>query len=286
MYMKADLHIHSVFSGDSTLSVQEIFRRATSEGLSAVAITDHDSVDAIPQAMSVAKEASICLVPGVEVSCSFAGYLSHLLMFSDCIDHSGIREFLDGEVFEAKRRNVVPIIEALAEAGLPVSMDGYDEEVSSNGKGGSPLEGLLQQKGIIKDAAEYTRKIAPLIPPEAIRNDWGPPVERAISVAHECGATAVLAHPRGGGPYGKLGEDELDEIRHMGIDGLEAYHSSQSNEEQQAIHKYCTEHRLLVTGGSDCHGNENRNVGQPGLEIPSRRLPSVIHLKDLLKGNR
>lgn len=281
--MKVDLHTHTVFSGDATMTIEDLFAWGAAEKLAAVAITDHESVDAIHEARIKAETTGICLVPGVEVPCSFAGREIHMLMFSDIIDRpDGVRRFLEKDIFEAKRRQVVPVVEALAAGGLPISMEMYDEEVQRSGKGGSPLARLLENKGIAVDKADYARKVTPLLHSDLNGHVYWPSLERATQAAHECDALAVLAHPRAGGIYGKFSESELDQVRDMGIDGFEAFHPEQAADDQEMIRRYAVRHGMRVTGGSDCHGRETRKLGQPGIELPDCTLPSVIHLRDLL----
>ena len=281
--MLADLHNHTVFSGDSTVTVENIFKLAAENGLAAVAITDHDTTDAIPQGRLMAEKAGICLVPGAEVSCSFAGKMAHLLVFHDKIDEiDEIRNFLHDEVFVAKRRAVLPVIDALAAAGLPVSAKLYDEEVEREGKGGSPLDRLLERQGVIKDNIDYNKIVKPLIPKELVRIDWGPPLKRAIELAHTCNAATIIAHPGAGGVYCDFTRDKLDEVRQIGLDGVEVYHQQNNPEQQQFFRQYAKEHDLLITAGSDYHGRGNCSLGDRALEIPDKPLPSSIHLRDLL----
>ena len=280
--MKVDLQIHTVASSDSTLTIPGLFEGATAAGLAAVAITDHDTVDAIAAAAQAAASSGVCLVPGVEVSTSFHQYMAHALVYSDTIDSLPIREFLDVEVYQAKRQYTSTVIEALASTGVPISLQAYDLEAERSRKGGSPLERALLRAGVIATARDFDSKIAPLIPPAIVRYNWAPPLERCIAVAHECGAVAILAHCQKGGPYGELSESELDEIRRLDIDGLEAAHPDHSPSQQRFLEDYAQRHGLLITGGSDCHGPGTNPLGMASLEIPNRPLPPVIHLRNLL----
>ena len=280
--MKVDLQVHTVGSSDSTLTVPALFERAAAAGLAAVAITDHDTVDAIAEGTQAAAGSGVSLVPGIEVSTSFRRYMAHALVYSDTVDNFHIREFLDVEVYQAKRQYTSTVIEALATAGVPISLQAYDEEAERSGKGGSPLERALQRAGVIAAARDYDKRIAPLIPPAIVRYNWAPPLERCVSVAHECGAVVILAHCQKGGPYGELSESELDEVRRLGVDGLEGAHPDHSPSQQRFLEAYARQHRLLITGGSDCHGPGTNPLGEAHLQIPERPLPPVIHLRDLL----
>jgi len=289
--MKVDLHIHTVFSGDSTLTVNDLFKQAAKEKVAAVAITDHDGVKAIASARIVAEKAGICLVPGVEISCIYAGRPAHLLVFSDQVEkQSRITSFLDNELYASKRTSAKSRIEALAQAGLKVSMARYDEEVECNGRNGSPLVRLLKHMGIADNIEEYTEVMERYLPPEFEPDICGMPIEKTVSVAHACDAVAVLAHCRDGEIYGRASVEELDELRGFGIDGLEAFHPLHTEEDSKFIYDYACKYGLFVTGGSDFHGVEHchpnasgRALGDPGLELPDVKLPPVIHLRDLLK---
>ena len=280
--MKVDLQIHTVASSDSTLTVPALFEDAAAAGLAAVAITDHDTVNAIAEGTQAAAESGVSLVPGVEVSTSFRRYMTHALVYSDTIDNLPIREFLDVEVYQAKRQYTSTVIEALASAGVPISLQAYDQEAERSGKGGSPLQRALQRSGVIAAARDFHSFIAPLIPSTIVRYNWAPPLEQCIAVAHECGAVVILAHCQKGGPYGELSESELDEVRRLGVDGLEAAHPDHSPSQRRFLEAYARRHGLLITGGSDCHGPGTNPLGKANLEIPERPLPPVIHLRDLL----
>ena len=280
--MKIDLHVHTVYSGDSDLTIEDLFVQAAREHLAAVAVTDHDMLDGLEPARAEAGRTGICLVPGVEASCSFAGRMAHLLVYSDTIETGSFPAFLDGEVFHAKRAATLPMIEALAAQGLPVSAELYDHEVQVGGKGGSPLERLLERQGVISGATEYQKRIAPMVPPEAITNDWAPSLQRGIAAAHEADALAIFAHPHAGGVYGRLSEDELDEVCEIGLAGLEVDHPCHNAADRDQLRRMAESKGLLITGGSDCHGTRAHALGEESVEAPDRSLPSVVHLRDLL----
>ena len=280
--MKADLHIHTEYSGDSDLTIADLMATAQRVGLAAIAITDHDMLDGLAPARQAAAEAGLCLVPGAEVSCTFCDRFAHLLVYSDTIESGPLPAFLDEEVFEGKRAACIPMIDFLAGEGLPVSLELYDEEVRLRGKGGSPLERLLEHQGVVDGPADYVHRIVPTIPEEIVRIDWAPSLQRGIDAAHEAGALAVMAHPRAGLVYGKITREDFDEIREMGIDGIEIDHPIHAPEERSVLRDWVEGTGLFVTAGSDCHGSRERPLGDCFVEVPDRALPPVIHLRDLL----
>lgn len=278
--MFVDLHMHTMFSDDSTVGVGSAFDRAAEIGLAAIGITDHDTTAGFLDAKDAALRTGVSFIPGVEVSSSFSGHMVHLLVYTDRIDQPRIQRFLDHDVFTAKRRYLLPVLQALHGAGFPVSADGFDKEVRLHGKGGAPMLRYLERQGILDDFSKYDKFISGFLPDGFECPDWAPPVEECISIAHICKAAAILAHPC---DSGLCSEEKLNQLREMGIDGLEIYYPSHTNEQQERLRKYAEKHGLLITGGSDYHGLETQTMGKPGLELIDRHLLPVLHLQDLLK---
>jgi len=283
--MRVDLHIHTTFSGDSTLTVNDAFIQAQGIGLAAIGITDHDTIDAMTkgQAGKIAQRAGVSLIPGIEASTSFAGRMAHLLIYSDEIDQPAVREFLD-EVFRGKLRFILPVLHGLRDSGHNVSDDDFRDYVNRRGKGGSPLAAYLLAQGIIQEEREYGGIVAQFMPAELKRQNWAPPLEHGILAAHESGAVAILAHSCHGGAYGVVSEWELDQLRELGLDGLEVYHPAHTPAQRRFLRQYAEKHDWLVTGGSDYHGLDNPSLGEDGLELLDVPLPAIIHLRNLLSG--
>ncbi len=278
--MFVDLHIHTMFSDDSTVGVGSAFDRAVEIGLAAIGITDHDTTAGFLDAKDTALRTGVSFIPGVEVSSSFSGHMVHLLVYTDRIDQPKIQRFLDHDVFAAKRRYLLPVLRALHDAGFSVSAAGFDEEVRLHGKGGAPMSRYLQRQSIIDNFSKYDKFISGFLPDRFERPDWAPPVEECISIAHICKAAAILAHPC---DSGLCSEEKLNQLREMGIDGLEIYYPSHTNEQQERLRRYAEKHGLLITAGSDYHGLETQTMGKTGLELIDRHLLPVLHLQDLLK---
>jgi len=231
--MKADLHVHTLASGDSDLSLEAAFQLAREKGLAAIALTEHDTVECVGEAMTMARLAHVSLVPGVEISCSFCGSIAHLLAYSDGIECAKIREFLDGEHFEAMRRRLWPTIDFLRGRGVPISRRACDEEVARTGKNGSPLARALIRNGYVRDSADYQARVAAMLPRGIIRADWAPPLKRAVDVVNGCGALAVLAHPgvdHEGSRFFRLLEENVSDLLETGVGGLEAHHPAHTPE--------------------------------------------------------
>ncbi len=280
--MLIDLHTHTTFSDDSTVTVGSAFDRAAEIGLAAIAITDHDTTAGFLDAKDAALRTGVSFIPGVEVSTSFSGHMVHLLVYTDRIDQPKIQRFLDDDVYAAKRRFFLPVLRAICEAGFPVSADGFDEEVRLHGKGGAPMSRYLERQGVIDNFNKYDKFIRGLLVDGSKCLDWAPPVEECISIAHTCKAVVILAHACDSGLCSK---EKLNQLREMGIDGLEIYRPTHTNEQQECLRSYAEKHGLLVTSGSDYHGLETQTMGmgKPSLELIDRHLLPVLHLRDLFE---
>lgn len=287
--MKVDLHMHTLMSGDSDLTVEAAFQLASEAGLAAIALTNHETVDGFDEARAIARSAHVCLVPGVEISCSFHGRLAHMLAYSDGIDCAEMREFLDGEHFEAMRRSALPIIDFLRGKGVPISSRMYDDEVARHGKNSSPLARALIRNGYVRNTAEYQQQITAILPHDLFPDDWAPPLEQAVNVAQRCGALAVLAHPGVedecvvGLNFFNLSEGNVKDLLKTGVDGLEVFSPQHTPEQARFFLDCAVKYNLFITGGSDYHGRLPRKIGEPSLELPDRDLADVIHARDLFQ---
>ena len=140
----------------------------------------------------------------------------------------------------------------------------------------------LLKQGILDDFRQYDKFIEDILPNGFARSNWAPPIEQGISIAHTCGAVAILAHPFVSGMCSKK---KLDQLREMGIDGIEIYYPLHTYEQQERIRKYAEKYNLYITGGSDFHGLDNDVLGSSYLEITDRELPPVLHLRELFTNN-
>ncbi len=281
--MVADLHLHTVFSNDSELTVECAFELALKRGLDAIAITDHDGVDAIPAGREASERFGVALVPGVEIGASLDGRLVHMLAYSDQIDQPAMRRFLVEEVFSAQRQSVVPMIDHLRKLGLPVSRESYDAEVERGGAFGSPLVRVLMRADFIDGPKTYRTKVLPLVPEDLMPKTTWPPLSRCVEAAHSIGALVSLAHPGAGGFFPVFDDESITEAITAGIDAIEAIHPLHSPKQQRYYKALASHHGLFITGGSDYHGLAgHRAFGEPCIELPGPAPRGVVHLSALL----
>ncbi|MFH5183029.1 PHP domain-containing protein [Paenibacillus sp. TAB 01] len=250
----ADLHTHTLAS-DGTQAPAENVRLAAAAGLGAVAITDHDTVAGIEEALEAADRYGITVVPGVEISTVAGGTDIHVLGYY--IDYTS-RQLLDrlAELRSVRDKRNDMMLERLNGLGLEVTMAGVLASLQASKKAdesiGRPhIADALVRKGYVASMAEaFDRYLgkdgAAYVNPPRI----GP--QTALQWIVEAGGVPVLAHP------GLYGQDELiGELAGLGLAGLEVYHSDHSPEQEAHYLALAERHRLIVTAGSDFHGERN-----------------------------
>ena len=271
-----DLHVHSTAS-DGSLTPRELVYYAAEKQLSAIALTDHDTVSGLAEAMAASHHAGIELVPGVEMSCVWEGTEIHILgYFADTASVA----LQDGLAWFRRMRDErnETILDNLAEDGILLT----EEEL----RAGDPdtvitrahFARLLTEKGYVQNRKEafagylvYGGKYVPT------KDELTP--ERVMQMFYESRIWPSLAHP----VQYHLDEDSLvqliSELKSMGLRGLEVWHSSQSWQDTARLQTIARLTGLLPTGGSDFHGSSKPDVeigtGRGNLKIQERVLDAI-----------
>ena len=271
-----DLHVHTTCS-DGTLTPAEVVALAARKGLSAVAITDHDTVDGLPEALAAGERLGIEVVPGVELNLEHERITMDMLGYflGGCPSDELKQELAELRVYRDERN--ARIVERLA--GLGFVLDAADLAAAENGSVGRPHIGEAMVRrgyvGSISEAFElYLRRGAPA---------W---VDRrrlslgaAVRLLRASGGLPVLAHPgiiRTDG----AGLDHLlrDAVR-AGIAGLECYYPLHDETAVKAFLVLAGKYGLVATGGSDFHGsvkpNAHLGVGPGGMPFPDDLLAGL-----------
>lgn len=251
--MRVDLHLHSTAS-DGALDPVALVELAARGRLDVIALTDHDTTAGLASAM-VAGEGRIEVIPGVELSTTFDGREVHMLGY--LIDPAA-EELTTFSRHAAARRQIrmTGMIERLRELGIPVRYEEVVRLAGAEANVGRPhLARVLVQHGHVRTFAEaFDRFIG----------DGGPaflPVQlltpvQAIEMIHRAGGVAVWAHP----PL-DLFRTQLQTLVEHGLDGVEAFRPRTTPSEADALVAGAASASLLVTGGSDWHGDWNGPIG-------------------------
>ncbi len=266
--MRIDLHVHSTAS-DGSLEPEELVSRACAMGLRALSITDHDSVDAVARAQFAAEERNLLLIPGVELSTLHAGRDVHVLgYFVDIGDPSFLRELM--ALRDARRERAASIVKALRDAGYHVTLDEVLLLAEGGSVGRSHVARALVEKGHAHDIADAFQRLIGRDRPFYVPKPVAEPT-RVIHTITQSGGLAVLAHP------GVTGIDSsVPELVQAGLAGIEAFHSQHSREMRVHYVHLAEELGLIVTGGSDFHGDTAPGGGLGAVSIPDTVLPALF----------
>lgn len=256
-----DLHAHSTAS-DGSLTPTELVSLAVAEGLSAVGLTDHDTVAGLDEAVAAAQRAGIGFVPGIELEVAWQPGVFHLLGL-------GLKRW-DGEVRNAleqvrrfrKDRNL-RMVERFRRAGIPIT---YEEltEISGHDTVGRPhFARWLLDHGTVSSMQEAFNTLIGDGKPFYERKE-GLSVGKTCAAVHLAGGIAVVAHPQTLRMNWEDLAKSLKRWKGEGLDGVEAYHANLSCNDSHRIAELGRNLDLIVTGGSDFHGppRTDRRLGR------------------------
>ena len=255
-----DLHAHTNAS-DGEFSPSKLIDLAISKNISALTISDHDTVDGIEEAINYAKGKNILVIPGVEINTKVEKGQMHIL--GQFIDHRSekLRKALEWSVNGRNTRNN-EFIRLFNERGLNVTLDELIEVSGGTVIGKPHFAKVFLEKGYISDKIEIFDKYFNKFPFTNVQRFLYDSKD-VIKMIHEAGGVAILAHPQSL----KLNDDELEvkikELISYGLDGLECYHSGQTKEQMHVYRQLANKYNLIVTKGSDFHGP----IVKPNIEL-------------------
>jgi 3',5'-nucleoside bisphosphate phosphatase len=267
-----DLHTHSICS-DGTLTPVELVQEASRRGLSFLALTDHDTVEGLPEAIAEGDRVGITVIPGTELSAERNGREAHILgYYIDTNNEEFIREL---DAFAQMRPvRIDHMVEKLRSLGLDIDQNRV-REISGPGTIGRPHVALaLIEKGYATDIADaFNRYLSAGRPGYVPRQKISP--EEAIGLITRAGGVAVLAHPFST----RAVEESLADFVPLGLKGLEVFYGEYTPEQREELQQVAERWNLIPTGGSDYHGpgvREGRDLGGPFVPIDSvERLKSA-----------
>jgi len=255
-----DLHTHTTAS-DGTYTPAELVREAVRRGVRVLAITDHDSTEAVEPALAVAREhPPLEIVPGIEINTEAAGGEVHILGYF--IDHAAPwLQILLGEFREERAARVWRIAERLAALGLPIDPADVFALVREGSAGRPHIAQVMVQKGYVATVGEaFDRYLAAGGSAYVSHRKVDP--REACAIIHRAGGVAVMAHPGFHAAAEALVRDLAGEAR---LDGVECYYSDHTPDQTARFLALCRALDLVTTGGSDFHGPAVRaaTLGQP-----------------------
>lgn len=264
--MLADLHLHSTAS-DGKLNPEEVMYHANESGLSAVSLTDHDTIAGLKSARKAALQYGIEYINGVELSTFLNGKECHILGYGFDEDDEALNELFQNQS-SSRRTRADAMIHELNKLGMDITFDEVWAEAIHSPISRVHIARVMIDKGYCATQQEVFMKFlgnqAPAYVPFELVG-----AEEGIAAIRAAGGVAILAHPSNYYLY-----EDLKKLMDWGIAGFEYIHPSHNYTQQMKYINHARNHDLLVTGGSDFHGYLNKdylNLGMVGIDMEHYR---------------
>jgi predicted metal-dependent phosphoesterase TrpH len=270
--MRVDLHMHSTAS-DGVYAPAEVVQIALTNKMDVIALTDHDTSNGIVAAQQAAASTGLEVLAGVELSSEdehgdrhILGYLYDL---NNVVLQQTFKELRDARVHRADR-----IVDKLHDLGINVSLEKVYALAGDGSVGRPHVARAMVEEGFVGSLQEafdkYLHDDGPAYVPHT---RLGP--ERAISLVHDAGGVAVLAHPGRYKDYRPI----IESLVPMGLDGIEVYYPDHSTTAIQELRTIARQHDLIMTVGSDFH----RREGDGSARIGTVKTPPDFEIVDTMK---
>ena len=279
-----DLHTHSTFS-DGTYTPTQLIRAAEVSGLTAVALTDHNTIAGLPEFMAAAQGSSVAAIPGTEFSTEYQGTELHILgLFIRPEDYAAVTAVLD-EMLMRKEQSNIDLVEALRRADIRLDFGVIKAKTPDGYVNRAVIAAEMLRLGYVDSVQQaFSKWLSPkhgyYVPPKRLD------AFEAIRFIKSIGAVAVLAHP-----FLNLDEAELRaflaEAKKSGLDGMEVYYPMFGREQTELACAIAGEFGLLPSGGSDFHGANKPHIslgtGRGELAVPDewlRQMELCAHIEN------
>lgn len=279
-----DLHAHTTES-DGSFTPEELILEAKRVGLSAIAITDHDTISGIAKAAPIASECGIELIPGVELSTDYYGKEVHVVgLYIDPENKNFVSRLNE---FKEKRENRnAEMVAKLQNEGFAISMEALKAEnpdcVITRGN----IARFLYEHGMLPSIqTAFEKYIGDHCP--CFVDRFKISSADGVRLIKEAGGTAILAHPLLYHMSDTTLQGLIDEMKSAGLDGMEAIYCTYTPSEERQMKELARQNGLLLSGGSDFHGktkpNLNLGTGYGKLYIPYEILEKIKEHRILKK---
>lgn len=266
-----DLHTHTTAS-DGTFTPEQLIRHAHEVGISVISVTDHDTTDGLVKAKNEAEKVGVFFIPGIEISAEYSEQgTMHILGYFIDERHDSMVEALDF-LKESRRLRNPKMIKLLNDAGMSITMEDVVDEAGGGQVGRPHFAKAMIKKGFVSSINEAFDKYIKKGGPSYVNKERLSP-EKSIELILSAGGIPVIAHPK------TLGVTAGNDLKKLivtlvdyGLMGMECYYFSHTKTEIRYYVDLAEELGLLVTGGTDFHGDNKPNirlgVGKGSLRIP------------------
>ncbi len=245
---RADLHCHTRFS-DGSFTPEEIILKAKENNLSALVITDHDTIDAYPEAIEIAKREGILLGTGIELSCFFEEQSVHILGYDFQLDSEPLIDLCKKHYDRRMKRNR-GILERLKKKGFVIEEKELLEAFPSSSRIGRPhIAELLIRKGHVRDM-QHAFQLYLGDQCSCYVSSSGITPEETVEIIHQAGGKAFIAHP-----HLIRKQRIVEHLLTLPFDGIECYYSVLPSHREKKWLQIAKQRKMLISGGSDFHGS-------------------------------
>jgi 3',5'-nucleoside bisphosphate phosphatase len=271
----ADLHIHSFYS-DGTMSPEEILITAFNKNVGLLAITDHDILNGSIELMKLCDKYDIRCISGVEIDAIDMGINYHILGYDVNLEDTVFCDFIEQNHVFLEEVNI-KLIEKMQNDYECITLSDYLDFIYDKRMGGWKALHYFVEKGLTKNLYEGFMLYSKY--EHSYNCVQFPSIKLVCKNIHSAGGKAILAHP--GKVIKKTNiidfKKELLEIINLGIDGIECYYPSHSEDITNVCIEVCRDRNLLITCGSDCHGKfEETEIGEMNIPIENLRMGDIF----------
>jgi len=265
--MFADLHLHTVFS-DGTYTPEELASHGRRLGFRALALSDHDTVEGCTRMAAACQAEGIEFIPATELTAELEGHELHLLGYY--LDTTNARLLVELSRFQEVRQNRIrEMVQRIQKLNVPLREETVFALANCRSPGRPHVARALVKQGLCHNLDEAFDRFLKKGKPA-----WVPKFKmsalEAIELIHQAGGVAVMAHP---------GLNKCDglipALTDCGLDGLECYHTKHAWAEAEHYLRMAEQEKLLVTGGSDCHGLSKGKPLIGGVKLPYWRVEEL-----------
>lgn len=280
-----DLHVHSTGS-DGTLTPAELVLEAKKNGLSALALTDHDSTDGIDEFVAAGKTYGIETVPGVELSTEYENTEIHVVGLFIDPETPALKEQL--HMFRENRDNRnLKMIDLLRGQGFDITAEALYARYPDSVVARPHMARYLTDTHQVEDMKTvFDRYIGDGCVCYVERYKISP--MQAVELIHEAGGIAILAHPCLYKISSRTLSEMIEQMKAVGLDGIEALYSCNEGDDERKYREIAGKYGLLLSGGSDFHGTNKPQIrlgsGKGDLAVPYDFLAAMKEF--LLKKNK
>jgi 3',5'-nucleoside bisphosphate phosphatase len=263
----ADLHLHTLFS-DGTFTPEELAGHGARLGFSALALTDHDSVEGCDRMAAACAAAGMEFIVGTELTAGHDEIEVHLLGY--CLDTHNEKLLTEIAKYQAVRqKRIHEMVAKLNGLGLPLEAEAVFALANCKSPGRPHVARALVKAGLVRNLDEAFERFL-----KKTRPAWVPKYKMSalegIELIHHAGGLAVMAHPGL-----NRTDDIIPALVEAGLDGIECFHTKHSTTTSERYLMIADRYHLLVTGGSDCHGFSKGKPLIGGVKLPYEQVEKL-----------